>query len=148
MISIRQADFYDLPQLAILFDSYRIFYEKESNLAQALEFLSERIKNEQSVIYVAENQVNGLVGFVQLYPIFSSLQMKRLWLLNDLFVKPDFRGQHISVMLIDHAKQLARESNSCGLMLETAKNNEIGNQLYPSTNFQLDTEFNYYYWSI
>jgi ribosomal protein S18 acetylase RimI-like enzyme len=49
-------------------------------------------------------------------------------------------------LLIEAAKTLCRETNSCGLVLETAKTNIIGNALYPKTGFQLDIEHNYYFW--
>jgi ribosomal protein S18 acetylase RimI-like enzyme len=73
--------------------------------------------------------------------------MKRLWLLNDLFVHPSFRGLKVSVMLIDRAKQLIRETQAAALILETAKSNVIGNRLYHRTDFVLDTDHNYYSWS-
>jgi ribosomal protein S18 acetylase RimI-like enzyme len=73
--------------------------------------------------------------------------MKRLWLLNDLYVHPNFRGLKVSVSLIDMAKQLAKETNAAGLILETAKSNAIGNNLYNRTDFVLDTDHNYYAWS-
>lgn len=87
------------------------------------------------------------MGFVQLYPLLSSVRLKRLWLLNDLYVTPKFRGMKVSVLLVDSAKQLARETNSAGLLLETGKSNKIGNSLYLTTDFVLDTDHNYYAWS-
>ncbi|QCK15663.1 GNAT family N-acetyltransferase [Mangrovivirga cuniculi] len=145
-MKIRTAEVTDLKPLSILFDSYRVFYKKESNLAEAELFLKDRLSNEDSQIYVAETLSNQVVGFVQLYPLFSSTNMKRLWLLNDLFVAPKYRGQGISIALIDRAKQLAKDTHSAGLMLETEKSNLIGNKLYPRTDFKLDTEHNYYTW--
>lgn len=145
---IRAATLNDLNQLSVLFDEYRVFYKCESNLQSAAAFLAERIENKESEIFVAENENKILTGFVQLYPVFSSTRMKRLWLLNDLYVNPSYRGQHISVQLINRAKQLVKETGACGLMLETAKSNDIGNKLYPATGFVLDEEHNYYYWNI
>ncbi|MCX2745560.1 GNAT family N-acetyltransferase [Mangrovivirga sp. M17] len=145
-MKIRPADINDLKPLSILFDSYRVFYKKTSNLADAEHFLKERLNNKDSKIYVAEALSNNLVGFVQLYPLFSSTNMKRLWLLNDLFVSPKYRGQGISISLIDRAKQLAEDTESAGIMLETEKSNLIGNKLYPKADFKLDTEHNYYSW--
>lgn len=136
----------DIEKLSNLFDSYRIFYKKESDLQGSEKFLLERIQNKESEIFVAENHENELVGFVQLYPIFSSTRMKRLWLLNDLFVNENYRGQGVSVLLINETKKLCKETNACGLILETAKSNEVGNKLYPKTGFLLDLEHNYYSW--
>ena len=120
-MKIRKASIDDIPQLATLFDAYRVFYEKTSDVEQAIIFLSERIQKNESVIFVAENEEKQLTGFVQLYPLFSSTRMKRFWLLNDLFVAPEHRSKGISVALIDTAKELCQTTESCGMMLETAK---------------------------
>ncbi len=147
-MNIRKANIHDIAQLSILFDAYRVFYEKESNVELAKIFLSDRINNHESEIFVAENEDKKLVGFVQLYPIFSSTRMKRLWLLNDLFVDETQRSKGISVALMDAAKDLCKTTNSCGMILETAKTNIIGNNLYPKTGFELDNEHHYYSWNI
>jgi ribosomal protein S18 acetylase RimI-like enzyme len=138
----------DLDQLSLLFDSYRVFYHMKSDVAGARAFLAQRIKKGDSAIFAARVEDAGLVGFVQLYPLFSSTRMKQLWLLNDLYVSPFFRGQKISVGLIDRAKQHAKETGSAGLTLETAKSNVIGNSLYIRTDFQLDKDHNFYAWNV
>lgn len=145
-MQIREANIQDIEQLAELFDAYRKFYGKTSDIKQATIFLTERIQHKESVIFVAENEHKILAGFVQLYPIFSSTRLKRLWLLNDLFVSENYRNQGISIALIEQCKKLCLESNSCGMYLETAKTNIVGNNLYPKTGFQLDQENNFYTW--
>lgn len=136
----------DIDQLAELFDQYRIFYHKDSDVQKAAIFLRERIENKDSAIFVAESE-GSLAGFVQLYPLFSSTRMKRYWLLNDLFVKEDFRGKRFSKELIEEAKDLARSTNACGILLETGKSNDIGNKLYPGCGFKLYDEVNFYEWT-
>jgi GNAT superfamily N-acetyltransferase len=111
-------------------------------------FLKERIEFGDSIIFVDEQETEILSGFTQLYPLFSSTRMKKLWLLNDLYVNSSFRGKGISVALINKAKELARETSAAGLMLETAKTNEIGNNLYSKTGFELDSEHNMYSWDV
>lgn len=145
-MKIRKATLNDIEQLSILFDLYRIFYEKASDIENAKIFLTDRLSNNESEVFVAENDDKILVGFVQLYPLFSSTRMKRFWLLNDLFVKKEERNKGISIALIEAAKNLCIEKNSCGMMLETAKSNIVGNNLYPKTGFDLDKEHNYYTW--
>jgi len=142
---IRRAITNDLPQLSQLFDAYRIFYRKSPDIMSAANFLNERMKEKESVIFV-DDQNGTLTGFTQLYPQFSSTRMQRSWLLNDLYVQPSFRGRGISKKLIEAAKQLARETNAAGLLLETEKTNVTGNQLYPSTGFVLYNETNFYWW--
>lgn len=146
-MKIRKIELNDIKNLSELFNDYRIFYEMESDLEGAKKFLLERIKNKESEIFVAENPENNLIGFVQMYPIFSSTRMKRLWLLNDLFVVENHRGLGVSVLLINKAKELCIETNSCGIVLETAKSNDIGNKLYPKAGFSMDLDHNYYSWN-
>lgn len=146
MKNIRKATPQDIPQLAELFDQYRIFYHKDSDIPAAEQFLTDRIENKDSEIFIAES--NGkLVGFVQLYPLFSSTRMKRYWLLNDLYVNEDHRGKGFSKKLIEEAKELTRSTDACGILLETGRSNDIGNRLYPSCGFEMYDEVNFYEWT-
>ncbi|ANF51652.1 acetyltransferase [Chryseobacterium glaciei] len=146
MKNTRKVTIQDLTQLAELFDQYRVFYHKESDIPAAENFLKERIENKDSEIFVAEENGN-LVGFVQLFPIFSSTRMKRYWLLNDLYVNENHRGKGYSKELIEEAKQLAKSTDACGVLLETGKSNDIGNQLYPACGFELCDSVNFYEWT-
>lgn len=146
MIKIRKATIKDLSMVVELFDKYRVFYEKESDKQKAEDFLSDRLILNDSEIFVAETDNNDLVGFVQLYPLFSSTRMQRLWLLNDLFVDQGNRGNGISKHLIEASKEFCKQTNACGLILETSKTNIIGNTLYPKVGFSVDMEHNYYSW--
>ncbi len=145
---IQQATLKDLDILTTLFEAYRNFYKKDAAPDTAKVFLQERIEKEESVIYLVYNEEGKAVGFTQLYPLFSSTRMKKLWLLNDLYVVPTERGKGFSKALIERAKQLAQDTNACKIMLETAKTNDIGNQLYPATGFELDTDFNWYCYEV
>ncbi len=147
-MDIRTANLENLDELVLLFEAYRAFYKKNPDAVGAKIFLQERIEKNESVIFMAYSDSGEAVGFTQLYPLFSSTRMKRLWLLNDLFVKEEFRGQGFSKTLIERAKQLAQETGACEIMLETAKTNDIGNQLYPTMGFELGTDFNWYHLDI
>lgn len=142
---IRLATLHDLESLTLIFEKYRDFYKKQGDYEGAKSFLKERISNNEFVIYIAEAD-GKTIGFTQLYPLFSSTRMKKLWLLNDLYVEEEYRQKGISIALIDKAKELCRETGACQLSLETSKTNMVGNNLYPKTDFQLDTEANFYYW--
>ncbi len=145
MTHIRNATPSDLENLSDLFEAYRAFYEKTPDREAARQFLKDRMERSESMIFIALE--GGIaVGFTQLYPLFSSTRMKRVWLLNDLFIAPEYRGKGISKLLLERAKDLARETGACEVMLETAKTNDIGNQLYPAAGFELGTDFNWYHW--
>jgi hypothetical protein len=79
-----------LDVLTGLFDSYRQFYGQEPDLPGARRFLEARLRCRDSVVFLAfrDDATRTSVGFVQLYPSFSSVSMKPIWILNDLFVAP------------------------------------------------------------
>ena len=144
-MQVREAKLSDLKNLSVLFNSYRMFYGKESDIRVAEEFLRSRIENKDSKIFICEFN-NELSGFIQLYPIFSSTRVSKYWLLNDLFVDINKRGKGYSKLLIERSKELVIESKACGMMLETEKSNDIGNLLYPSTGFKKNELCNFYEW--
>ena len=69
----RLANQNDIPALSRLFDNYRQFYEQAPDLAQAAAFISQRMAQQESVIFVAEAKPSELAGFCQLYPTFCSV---------------------------------------------------------------------------
>lgn len=146
MLTTKQiTDLSRLDQLTYIFDLYRQFYQQESNLLQAADFLTQRILNLQSVIFVVVDDKNVIAGFTQLYPIFSSVSMQHTWLLNDLYVLPTHRGTGAATALLQRAKLFAKQTNSKGLALETAQSNPA-QKLYEKLGWQLDTECRHYFW--
>lgn len=81
------------------------------------------------------------LGFVQLYPSFSSVSMKRLWVLNDLFVVPGARRRGAAEALMARARRLALETGAEGLVLETAVDNKKAQRLYEKLGWKRDREF-------
>ncbi len=145
---IFEAQSFDLKALTGLFDAYRQFYRQISDKDGAMSFLHDRLKEKDSVIFIAFDEHSRAIGFTQLYPLFSSVGMKKTWLLNDLFVDPAFRGKGISKLLIEKSKEHARITKANGLHLETEKSNSIGLQLYPSAGFELNSTSNFYFWAV
>jgi GNAT superfamily N-acetyltransferase len=120
---IRLAQKNDLTPLSELFNLYRCFYGYVSDLRVASEFLSERLQLKDSVIFIAETENNHLVGFAQLYPTFSSVALKKAWILNDLYVSQNYRRYRVATLIIDHALEFFRESGAVWLTLQTGKDN-------------------------
>ena len=136
-------DLDNLNDLVELFDQYRIFYKKESDLEGAENFLSDRIKNQESVIYIYYDK-NIAVGFTQLYPKYSSARMVRNWILNDLFVLEEYRKTGIATQLINKAIEFAKSNDANFVQLETLVDNFIAQKLYQHLGFELqgpDEEF-------
>ncbi len=141
-MQIRSAKKKELDQLAALFDQYRVFYKQESNKAGAKEFLKMRMKKDESVIIVAEDE-KELIGFTQLFPIFSSVSMKRTWLLNDLFVQEKARGKGVATALLNAAKNFGAETNAKWLLLQTAVDNITAQKVYERNGWIKETDFFY-----
>jgi GNAT superfamily N-acetyltransferase len=141
-IMIRKAVLEDAAEIAVLFDAYRIWYHQDSDVEKAKQFLSDRLRNSESVIFMAEEE-NRMVGFTQLYPIFSSVSMCNAWLLNDLFVTETARGKGIASNLLNAARQLGCENNSKWLMLQTSCDNEAAQRLYEKSGWVKEKDFFY-----
>lgn len=139
---IRRARKKDIDQLSILFDKYWIFYKQQSDVDSARSFLRKRMKRKESVIFVAEQRKN-LVGFTQLFPIFSSVSMKRTWLLNDLYVDEKTRGIGAATALLNAAKEFGLATNSKWLLLQTAADNFTAQKVYEKNGWVRETDFFY-----
>jgi len=126
-----------------LFDKYRIFYKQPSDIKLAEHFITERLINNESVIYVAF--IDDMpVGFTQLYPKYSSMRAMKNWILNDLFVDELHRKKGIASALIRAAMDFAKANNARFVQLETQTDNYTAQSLYESVGFiqqEPDTEF-------
>jgi ribosomal protein S18 acetylase RimI-like enzyme len=139
-IAVAEATSRDLDEAAALFDAYRVFYRQPSDIPAARAFLSERFKRRDSVVLLARHR-DVAIGFIQLYPSFSSVSMQRIWILNDLYVVPGGRRLGAGRRLMDHARDFARASGAIRLELTTEKNNTIAQALYRSCAYVRDDVF-------
>jgi len=127
-------------QIAPLFDAYRVFYEAPSDLEASRQFIQERLERNESVIFLALDDEKA-VGFVQLYPLFASVALKSLWLLNDLYVDPSARKSGVGEALMHEAEDFAKENNARGLFLRTATDNYPAQRLYERCGWIRDEKF-------
>jgi GNAT superfamily N-acetyltransferase len=141
-MNIRIAKKKDIEQLSVLFDKYRIFYKQQPDMKSSKAFLKKRMKRKESVIFVAEER-NELIGFTQLFPIFSSVSLKRTWLLNDLYVNEKARGKGAAGKLLNAAKAFGVETNSKWLLLQTAADNFTAQKVYEKNGWVKETDFFY-----
>ncbi|MFJ7935921.1 GNAT family N-acetyltransferase [Sporosarcina sp. NPDC096371] len=143
-MKIVQATINDLDALTELFDLYRLFYEQQSDTSGARAFMNERLSNGESVVFMALDN-NEATGFVQLYPSFSSVSMKRTWVLNDLYVKEKARGKGFGEKLIREAIAFAEGTEAKGVLLETGKENVGAQRLYEKIGFIKETNHFYFF---
>ena len=137
---VRAAGLQDIELIVPLFDGYRQFYGQASDMALARSFLQERISRKESVIFLAE-YLDRVVGFVQLYPSFTSAGAARIWILNDLFVDSRSRRNGIAGLLLEAAATFSRETGATKLSLSTAVTNHAAQALYERHGWEKDTDF-------
>lgn len=138
-----QASISQLDDVVELFDLYRIFYKKESDKVGAKAFLTDRLLNKESIVFIYYDE-NEPVGFTQLYPKYSSARMVRNWILNDLYVKPSHRCRGIAESLIARALVFGKEQYAAFVQLETQIDNFTAQRVYEKMGFELqgpDEEF-------
>lgn len=138
----------DLDLITPLFDAYRQFYALPPDRTLARQFLSSRLRADESIIFFATRGLSnggaeGL-GFVQLYRSFSSLSACRILVLNDLFVVPDARGLGIGRRLMGRAHEEAIRSGARQLTLTTATTNTTARGLYESLGYEREEGFEHY----
>lgn len=139
-LSIIRATIEHLDVLVPLFDAYRVFYRADPAPDQARVFLRERLEQDESVIFLA--QVDGeAAGFTQLYPLFGSIVMRRIWLLNDLFVAPQARKHGVGRALLERAKQFGQEVGAQRLELRTEVTNLTAQSVYEGHGWTRETDF-------
>jgi len=146
-ITVRQAVLSDLEALAPLFDNYRQFYGRPSDLQAATDFLSARFNHGESVLFIG-HEGNKAIGFTQLYPSFSSVSLARTFVLNDLFVCEHARRKGVASKLMSAAVDYAGSLGAVRVSLSTATSNEAAQKLYESSGWKRDEQFLVYHFAI
>jgi GNAT superfamily N-acetyltransferase len=140
-MKIQKAIAADFETVAPLFDQYRQFYNQASDLESAKEFIKNRLERRESVIFYVCDEAGEGIGFAQLYPSFSSISMKRLWVLNDLFVTPSARKSSLGRALLQKALEFSKETKAKGLTLKTAVDNIPAQKLYETEGWKREDKF-------
>jgi GNAT superfamily N-acetyltransferase len=143
-ISTRQAILSDLDELALLFDQYRQFQGQPTDTAAARTFLQERFDHGESVVFVAHDGAVP-IGFAQLYPIFSSVSLSRVFVLNDLFVAESGRRKGTASKLLTAIEAYARAVGATRISLNVARDNSSAQELYVSQGWKPDEQFYMYH---
>lgn len=133
----------DYKKVAVLFNEYRVFYKQKSDIKAAERFIYERLHNKESVIFLALEEAEA-VGFAQLYPSFTSIGIKRIIILNDLYVTEKTRGSGVGAALLQKVKEYGKQEKIDSIVLQTAKDNARAQHLYEKLGYQKDDHYFYY----
>ncbi len=135
-MQIKTATLEHLGEVSCLFDKYRQFYECEPDISAAKKFISDRMSNDESTIFVALDDNESAVGFVQLYPSFCSVDAIKIQILYDLYVDQSQRKNGVGEALMNRASQFAKESGASRVDLLTATTNKAGQALYEKLGYK------------
>ena len=130
-----------IEQVGELFDLYRQFYKYESNLIESTNYIKDRINNNESIIFITINDANEAIGFVQLYETFGSLDLGKIIIIYDLYVKKNHRKNNIGKQLMIKSHEYAKKIKAKRIQLSTAIDNFIGQSLYESLGYVKDIDF-------
>ncbi|MGG3468722.1 GNAT family N-acetyltransferase [Neobacillus pocheonensis] len=144
---IKQATIQDLKRIVPIFDSYREYFKQKRNPIEVEKFLFGKFEHLESMIFIAEHQ-GEVIGFAQLYPVFSSLSLQRVWLLNDFFISEAHRNQGVGKQLFEKVKEFTSLTMSKAIELSVEHSNQKAWEFWEKQGFKLDEEFRYYYFKI
>ena len=138
--TIRRATLDDVDAVAALLDAYRQFYRREPDLDAARAFASERLRRDESIVFLAESAAAVPLGFAQLFPSFSSVALARTFVLNDLYVVPTARRRGVGAALLDTATAFCKTRGAVRVSLTTQTTNTSAQSLYAGSGWTRQTE--------
>lgn len=139
-ITIRHAAPKDLAALLPLVQAYRAFYKQQPDAQREREFIESHLRHHTSTIYIA--QADGrTAGFMQLFKTYSTVHLCSSWILEDLFVDPEFRHRGVGAALLGHALQHVRADGAGSMFLETAHDNLAAQTLYEKAGWVREGRF-------
>jgi len=98
------------------------------NLIQSLQ----KVEGAFSVLCFADERAVGLVNCFQ---GFSTFKCQPLVNIHDVIVRSDFRGQRVSLKMLECVEHEAKERGCCKLTLEVLERNDIAKSAYQRFGF-------------
>ncbi|WP_409299857.1 GNAT family N-acetyltransferase [Peribacillus sp. SCS-155] len=124
-ITIRAVTKEDINKLRPLMINYIAdFYQRPCPEEKELEkFIVHLIEHpREGKQFVAERN-GSLIGFATLYFTYSTLQLKRAAIMNDLFVGEEYRGEKVGEKLFNACLEYIRMNGFAYMSWETARDN-------------------------
>lgn len=140
---IIQASLEHLDQLTPMFIRYREFYNAMPQHELSKAFLSQRLKTKEAIVFMAI-EADDPLGFCLIYPSFSSVLLRPIWIINDMYVTEVSRRKQVANQLIQKVAEQARDNNVVRLRVSIHASNAIAQRLYESADFLEDQHFRSY----
>jgi ribosomal protein S18 acetylase RimI-like enzyme len=146
-MKIKRITLSDIKNIAGLFHEYRktsVSIEPGSAVNDSEKWLTDRIRSNEAVLFGAFKE-DKIVGFATLYQGFSSISLKKYWILNDLYVLPELRRKGIAGLLMSETHKFAVSTGAKGIELETARFNRAAQTLYENLGYKEELLYKRYF---
>ncbi|HHF2973665.1 TPA: N-acetyltransferase family protein [Vibrio diabolicus] len=146
-MEFREARIEDLEQLSKLFHSYRqlsVSIDSTATESESSDWIASRL-NDGSGVFLLAIAKEQVIGFVTLYQGFSSVSLKKYWVLNDLYVSTNARGTGLGRALMEFAETYAKSTHAKGIELETSLDNVVAQSLYEDLGYLENTKYKQYF---
>ena len=144
---IKEATIADLKAVVEIVMKYRDFYGVEEQSREDVEaFIKCRFENQQSKVFIATSENSEVIGFVQLYPSYSTVSLRPQWILNDFYVEKNYRKQGYGTKLMESVKSYFKDCAK-GFILVTDKDNVTAKSFYDKNGWETGTYdfYTYFY---
>ena len=125
----------NLDELLPLIRAYQEFYKvSEISDERNAEFFSQFGESNPAGCQFVFRESGNIVGFATIYFCFTSTNVTKVGVLNDLYTLPNCRGKGIGRKLIEHCRNYAAKNGASRLQWLTAPENEHAQKLYDKLN--------------
>jgi GNAT superfamily N-acetyltransferase len=136
-IQIRKAEQTDYKQIVDLFKEFATFEKHPEKMINSVEKMTR--EKEYFNCFVAETSDKQIVGYATYFFCYFTWSGKSLYM-DDLYVKPDFRGNGLGSTLIKKVIDFAKESGCYKLHWQVSKWNNPAIEFYKSLGADIGHE--------
>ncbi len=134
-INVREVEKRDFSQLVALFQEFAKFEKVPERMINS----EEKMLREKDLFhcFVAENAANEIVGYVTYFFGYYTWVGKSLYM-DDLYVRPQYRGQGLGTRLIERVITLAKEAECYKLRWQVSVWNKPAIEFYRRLGAEID----------
>lgn len=132
--TIREARESDFQQFIFLFKEFAEFERKPTVMVNTLERMN--IEKEYFNAFLVENEVGEIIGYATWNFVYYTWCGKSIYM-DDLYVKPDYRGLGLGRKLIHKVFDFARETNCQKVKWQVSQWNQDAKVFYKSLDAKL-----------
>ena len=108
---IKSAAKQDIPRIINLLREFAEFENLTHEFLITEESLRESVFGKDAFVHlIVGSRENDLIAFALLYPKYASFRGERSLYLEDLYVKPEFRGKGVGLEMLKRAAKFAKET--------------------------------------